>query len=60
MYSLCTIQDNVRVPPAKFSEDLNKTILEITRKDYEGFVDSDLGVVIAVVEAWRKEHSEEE
>ena len=51
MYSLCTIQDNVRVPPAKFSEDLNKTILEITRKDYEGFVDSDLGVVIAVVEA---------
>ena len=51
MYSLVKIRDTVRVPPTKFSSDLNEGILGIMREELEGMVDPDLGVVIAVTEA---------
>ena len=54
MYSLAKIRDTIRVPPAKFSSDLNQSILGIVRGDMEGLVDSELGVIIAVTEARKK------
>ncbi|HIH22086.1 MAG: DNA-directed RNA polymerase [Candidatus Diapherotrites archaeon] len=51
MYQICTVNDTVRVPPGKFSEDTNKTILKIVQEQYEGLVDEDLGVVVAVINA---------
>lgn len=54
MYSLATIRDTIRVPPNKFTSDLNQSILSIVRGDLEGLVDSELGVVIAVADAKRR------
>ncbi len=54
MYQLAIIRDTIRVPPAKFSENLDKSILSIVRGDLEGLVDSDLGVVVSVVSAQKK------
>ncbi len=54
MYTIATIRDTIRVPPSKFSSDLNQSILSIVRGDLEGLVDSDLGVVVAVTGAKRK------
>lgn len=51
MYQICTINDTVRIPPNKFSEDINKSILKIVQEQYEGLVDEDLGVVVAVINA---------
>src|SRR3989344_4764823 len=51
MYQICTVNDTVRVPPGKFSEDTNKTILKIVQEQYEGLVDEDLGVLVAVINA---------
>lgn len=54
MYSLAKIRDTIRVPPAKFSSDLNQSILGIVRGDMEGLVDAELGVIIAVMDAKKK------
>lgn len=51
MYVVCTVNDTIRVPPNKFSEDTNKTILKTAQEQYEGLVDEDLGVVVAVINA---------
>jgi len=51
MYQICTINDTVRIPPNKFSEDINKSILKLVQEQYEGLVDEDLGVVVAVINA---------
>lgn len=54
MYSLAKIRDMIRVPPAKFSGDLNASILNMVRSDFEGMVDPELGVIVAVTDAKRK------
>ena len=51
MYFLTKIRDTIRVPPTKFSSQLDKSILEICREDMEGLVDPDLGIVVAVTDA---------
>ena len=51
MYVICTVNDTIRVPPNKFSEDTNKTILKTAQEQYEGLVDEELGVVVAVINA---------
>ncbi len=51
MYAIYTVRDTVRVPPKALGEDLNNKILELVQEDYEGVVDEDLGVVLAVINA---------
>ncbi|MFH0714405.1 MAG: DNA-directed RNA polymerase [Candidatus Diapherotrites archaeon] len=51
MYYIYTINDTVRVPPNKFSENLEKALKAIVQEQYEGLVDEDLGVVVAVISA---------
>lgn len=48
MYSLVKVRETIRVPPKEFSSNLKEAILKIVQEDYEGLVDEDLGVVIAV------------
>lgn len=48
MYVMYKIRDTVRVPPKEFGEKLEDAILKIAQEDYEGIVDEDLGIVVAV------------
>lgn len=50
MYKIVTVEDTVRVPPNRFSEPTNDVILDVLRKTYEGLVDKDVGVVLAIRE----------
>ncbi|HLC36273.1 MAG TPA: DNA-directed RNA polymerase [archaeon] len=54
MYSMYKVIDTVRVPPKELGKDLNQVILDIAKEEYEGLVDEDLGVVIAVNSAQKK------
>ena len=49
MYKIVTIRDIVRIPPNLFSKSLEKSILGALKEQYEGKLDKDLGVVIAVL-----------
>ena len=51
MYALCRIRDTVRVPPKDFSAKLDASVLKMVQEEYEGIVDEDLGVIIAVTGA---------
>ena len=48
MYREITIVDTVRIPPNRFGEDQRKVIKEILQENYEGILDKDLGVIIAI------------
>ncbi|MAG21956.1 MAG: DNA-directed RNA polymerase [Candidatus Diapherotrites archaeon] len=48
MYFLVNVNEKVRVPPKDFGGKLKDTILKIVQEEYEGVVDEDLGLVIAV------------
>ena len=50
MYKLTTIQESVRVPPDKFGNDLKENLLELLRETYEGQLNKDLGLVVAVTD----------
>ncbi|MEK6902069.1 MAG: DNA-directed RNA polymerase [archaeon] len=54
MYLQAKVRDTIRVPPSKFSGNLNESILNIVRGDFEGMVDGDLGVIVAVTDAKRR------
>ncbi len=49
VYNLITIKDVVRVPPHRFGEPIDEVILEIAREEFEERVDSDIGMLIAVL-----------
>lgn len=49
MYTLVKIKEKIRVPPKEFGENLDKTILKIIQEEYEGLIDEDLGLVVAVL-----------
>jgi len=49
MYKISTIEDTVRVPPKRFSEDLEKVIKSELSDTLVGRVDKSVGVVIAVI-----------
>lgn len=51
MYSVVKIKEKVRVPPNKLGGKLEKTILDIVQQEYEGLVDEDVGLVVAVTKA---------
>ena len=48
MYRLLDVQDTVRVPPSRFSEDRAKVIVELLRQKYEGILDHDYGVILSI------------
>ncbi|MCR4369314.1 MAG: DNA-directed RNA polymerase [archaeon] len=50
MYMKYTITDTIRVPPADLGGKLEESIFKQARSVYEGVLDEDLGVVIAVTE----------
>jgi DNA-directed RNA polymerase subunit E' len=49
MYYLVKIKEKVRVPPKEFGEKLDSTILKIVQQEYEGLIDEDLGLIVAVI-----------
>lgn len=51
MYEVVTLRDVVRIPPKMFSEGLEGAVLKALREQYEGRLDKELGVVIAVSES---------
>lgn len=49
VYNIITIQDTIRIPPNLFSESLEDSVTKALKKQYEGMLDKDLGVIIAVM-----------
>ncbi len=49
MYKLLTVRDNIRIPPSRFGEEIEKVSLEILRETYEGVMTAELGFIIAVI-----------
>jgi DNA-directed RNA polymerase subunit E' len=50
MFYLINVEDLVRISPDKFNNTLKNVTLEELRAKYEGFVSSDLGFVVAVID----------
>lgn len=48
MYFVSEIQVNLRVPPNRFGEQIDRVILSLAREKYENSVDPVLGLVVAV------------
>ncbi len=48
MYKIIKIKEKVRVPPKEFGGKLDESILKLVQEEYEGIVDEDVGLVIAV------------
>lgn len=48
MYKILTVEDTVRVPPNRFSEDLDDVILDILKKNYGGVTDKDVGTILTI------------
>jgi DNA-directed RNA polymerase subunit E' len=49
MYFNYVVRDTIRVPPVELGGDLTKTLLVEARKSYEGLMDDDTGVVVAIL-----------
>ncbi|MCD6095184.1 MAG: DNA-directed RNA polymerase [Thermoprotei archaeon] len=50
MYQLVKVSGVVRIPPDKFNKPLKEAALDILRDEYEGKVDPELGIIIAVLD----------
>ena len=50
MFSVYNINDTVRVPPKLLGGKLKNSVLKILQEEYEGLLDEDIGIVIAVFE----------
>jgi DNA-directed RNA polymerase subunit E' len=48
MYSQVTFTENIKVPPQLLGEDVEESINESLKNQFEGQIDPDLGVVLAV------------
>jgi DNA-directed RNA polymerase subunit E' len=46
MYYKVRVEDTVRIPPNKFSEDLNETITNIVQNTFEGTMRKNYGVIV--------------
>lgn len=51
MYSVVKVREKIRVPPKLLGGKLEESILGLVQESYEGIVDDDLGLVIAVTKA---------
>lgn len=56
MYKIVKVKDKVRIPPQRFGKDLDQAILDLTREQYEGIIDEDVGIVIAVISTKKTGH----
>jgi DNA-directed RNA polymerase subunit E' len=50
MFNIVTLEDSVRIPPAKFGYALQEVALEQLKIKYEGIIDDELGYIIAVTD----------
>lgn len=50
MYSKVTFRDRIQVPPQLFGQDVEEAITESLQEQYEGEIDSDLGIILAVTD----------
>ena len=48
-YFVYNINETVRVPPSEMGANMKKKILKVAREEYEGMLDEDLGLILAVV-----------
>ena len=51
MYSIVKVREKVRVPPKMLDQKLEKAILDIVQEGYEGIVDDEVGLIVAVTKA---------
>jgi DNA-directed RNA polymerase subunit E' len=51
MYQIVTIEDEISVPPTKFNKDLDEAIKESIGEKFEGKIDNNIGVILAVINA---------
>ncbi len=49
MYKILTVNDKVRVPPYKFDMDVEEAIKSSLEEKWEGLIDRNFGVILAVV-----------
>ncbi len=50
MYFRVKVTDKVRVPPNRLGEDLYKVILSVLQEQFEGSIDKEIGIFIAITE----------
>ena len=50
MFKLVMLEDTVRIPPNKFSQEVETVTYEQLKSKYEGMIDEELGYVIAVTD----------
>jgi len=50
MYQISTLEDSIAVPPMKFNMDVDQAVKESLEEKFEGKIDAEVGVVLAVVE----------
>ncbi len=48
MYKVYTVTDTFKLPPEHFGDDLEKVAADVLRRRYEGTIDRDMGVVVAI------------
>jgi DNA-directed RNA polymerase subunit E' len=48
MFYKTVIKDKVRVPPKKFKTKIKESILEVCKDDYEGRIETNVGVIVAI------------
>lgn len=51
MFEIVKIRDTVRVPPEKFGKKMEESLVNITQEEYEGLIDEELGIIVAVISA---------
>ncbi len=48
MYNLVKLNDTIRVPPERFGEDLDTSVMDIVQKTFEGVIRKKHGLIVAV------------
>ncbi len=48
MYSIYTVKDTFKMPPEHFGDDIEKVAAQILQMKYEGRIDRDMGVIVAI------------
>jgi len=48
MYNLVKLNDTIRVPPERFGEDLDTSVMDIVQKTFEGVIRKNHGLIVAV------------
>ncbi len=49
MYEIVTLEDSIAVPPTKFNLDVDESVKESLEEKFEGKIDIDAGVILAVI-----------